>query len=216
MDIFSFFRTIDREIYPVIDLVVVASDGFHNVEWKRTIPVEDVNDNAPVFTKSQYSFDIYESASKGAIVGLTKAHDDDDTPSFKQITYQLVSDWGTDTFSMDPASGIITLASGANLDHEETEHFVLIASASDAGTPALTATATVYINVLDINDNPPHIEQSVYAVSVQENSPAGTFLARIKAEDPDQSESRVGLDGPEVIFLCFKTSFRWLSSLRSG
>ncbi len=71
------------------------------------------------------------------------------------------------------------------LDHERTEHYVLVASASDAGSPPLTATATVYVNVLDVNDEPPKLEKALYSVSVPEDAPAGTVLQRIAATDED-------------------------------
>ena len=41
--------------------------------------------------------------------------------------------------------------SGSALDHESIEHYILTVSASDSGNPVMTATATVYVNVKDIN-----------------------------------------------------------------
>ena len=74
--------------------------------------------------------------------------------------------------NLDPASGIISL-SGSALDHESIEHYILTVSASDSGNPVLTATATVYVNVKDINDNPPIIEKSLYEVNIAEDLPIG-------------------------------------------
>ena len=75
-------------------------------------------------------------------------------------------------YILDPASGIISL-SGSALDHESIEHYILTVSASDSGNPVLTATATVYVNVKDINDNPPIIEKSLYEVNIAEDVPIG-------------------------------------------
>ena len=63
--------------------------------------------------------------------------------------------------------------SGSALDHESIEHYILTVSASDSGNPVLTATATVYVNVKDINDNPPIIEKSLYEVNIAEDLPIG-------------------------------------------
>ena len=52
-----------------------------------------------------------------------------DTDENDKITYNFISDWGLDTFSIDPTSGIITL-SGSSLDHESIEHYILTVSAS--------------------------------------------------------------------------------------
>jgi protocadherin Fat 4 len=68
------------------------------------------------------------------------------------------------------------------------EHYILIVSASDAGDPALTATATVYVNVKDVNDNPPDIDKSIYEVNVAENVDIGTPILRIQVTDKDSGK----------------------------
>ena len=40
----------------------------------------------------------------------------------------------------------------------------------------MTSTATVYVNVKDINDNPPVIEKSLYEVNVAEDVPIGNII----------------------------------------
>ena len=111
-----------------------------------------------MFSEPKYSFDVYESAKKGAIVGRVEAHDADGFLAYHQVTYSLASEWGADTFSLDPISGVMTV-SALGLDHEDIEHFVLIVSAKDGGDPPQTATATVYVNVS---------EQHWYAILVLE------------------------------------------------
>ena len=176
-------QSIDREQYESAEVVIIVSDGLQTTEWKRNIYVQDVNDNAPEFPAPQFSFDIPESAERGAFVGKIEAVDDD-LAEDSQITYTFISDWGGDTFSIDPTSGIITL-SGNNLDHEEIEHYILTVSASDSGEPVLTATSTVYINVKDVNDNPPVVEKSLYEVSAAEDVPIGESILQVKATDAD-------------------------------
>ena len=56
----------------------------------------------------------------------------------------------------------------------------------------MTATSTVYINVKDINDNPPEIEQNVYDVSVFEDAPIGSKIVQVRAHDAD-SEMNLNL-----------------------
>ena len=179
----SLTQSVDRELYENVELSIMVSDGVQTSEWKRLVEVQDVNDNAPVFPTPQFSFDILESAERGAFVGKIEATDEDATDD-SQITYTFISDWGADTFSIDPTSGIITL-SGNNLDHEEIEHYILTVSASDAGKPVLTATSTVYVNVKDVNDNPPAVEKSLYEITVSEDVPIGQSIAQVKAHDAD-------------------------------
>ena len=178
-------QSIDREEFEYFQLTVTASDGVHSTNWTRRLEVEDVNDNAPTFSRAHFSFDVAESATRGAVIGRIDAEDLDKEPNFRQVSYSLVSDWGSDTFSIDPNTGVITLSSAAGLDFERLQHYVLIAQASDAGSPPLTATCTVYINVVDLNDNPPVMRKAVYEAGIGEDAVPGTSVVRIEATDAD-------------------------------
>ena len=46
-------------------------------------------------------------------------------------------------------------------------------------------TAHVEVHVTDINDNAPMFELHQYSVTVQENSPANTVIAKVAATDAD-------------------------------
>ena len=69
------------------------------------------------------------------------------------------------------------------------EHYILIVSASDAGEPPLTATTTIYVNVKDVNDNPPEIEKSLYEINVDENVDVGTSVLQLKVDDKDSGSN---------------------------
>ena len=66
-------------------------------------------------------------------------------------------------------------------------------SASDAGEPALTATTTIYVNVKDVNDNPPDIEKSLYEINVAENVAIGTTILHVRVTDKDSGTVCHGL-----------------------
>lgn len=61
----------------------------------------------------------------------------------------------------------------------------LIIEAIDAGKPCLTGTATVTINVLDINDNAPVIQNVPYHTTIHEDTEIGTTVFHITATDDD-------------------------------
>ena len=61
------------------------------------------------------------------------------------VTYSLLTEWGNEVFSLNPASGIFTLTS--SLDYEKTEHYMFVVSGTGHGEPQLSSTVTVYINV---------------------------------------------------------------------
>lgn len=200
--VLSLTQTIDRELYRSVMVTIQASDGVHVSEWRRRVAVKNVNDNAPIFQKAQFSFDVMETAQQGDFVGRVEAHDADDDdgneddssrgvePSSGKsggITYSFIPDWGADLFALNPTTGVITLSSVGGLDFEEIEHFILTVSASDSGEPTLTATATVFINVINVNDNDPKIELAVYQAVVREDSQIGTSVVRIEASDADMA-----------------------------
>ena len=110
-------KPIDRETQPELEVEVRVTDGVHEDVWRRTLAVEDMNDNAPAFDSPYFSFDVPETASRGAVVGRIRAADPDAPGSlFSRVSYRLVSEYGSDTFRIDPDSGVITLAGPAGGD----------------------------------------------------------------------------------------------------
>lgn len=57
--------------------------------------------------------------------------------------------------------------------------------ASDRGNPPKRATTTVFIEILDVNDNSPVMEKSFYEISVHENATVGAALMQLAAWDYD-------------------------------
>lgn len=102
-------QTIDKEKHPIFEFGVTVSDGVHTSRRTWRVDVADTNDNAPIFDSPSFSFDVPESASKGTVIGRISATDADYSPKFSQLNYRLISEWGADTFSVDPATGVITL-----------------------------------------------------------------------------------------------------------
>lgn len=72
------------------------------------------------------------------------------------------------------------------LDREDSRLFTLTISAEDHGNPSLSSTQTLKVHLLDINDNSPRFEQSIYKSNVTENLPAGTTVVQLKALDSDR------------------------------
>lgn len=85
-------------------------------------------------------------------------------------------------------SGEITTK--APLDREQKEVHDLVAEARDQGSPPRSARITVRIRVLDVNDNAPEIvDPQEDVVSVREEQPPGTEVARVKAVDADRGHN---------------------------
>ncbi|NXA87352.1 PCDA2 protein, partial [Melanocharis versteri] len=76
------------------------------------------------------------------------------------------------------------------LDRETIPVHRLVLTASDGGRPSLTGTMELLISVLDVNDNAPQFNQSVYKVQLPESAAEGTLVARVNATDPDEGSNK--------------------------
>jgi len=83
-------------------------------------------------------------------------------------------------FAIDPSTGQITVADTTLLDFETTPSFILTATVTDNGSPQLSDTAVITINLTDVNEAPTLTAPA--AANVAENS---TFVATVTANDPD-------------------------------
>ncbi|XP_066154165.1 protein dachsous [Euwallacea fornicatus] len=180
-------RRLDYERVQRHTLTITATDmGVPQLSANLTILVEvqDMNDNPPVFEKSQYCLSVLESLPiNSQITQITAV--DADTGNNARITYRLVlSNHSNDyVFGIFPNSGWLYL--NGSLDREIKDRFNLIVSAKDNGLPPQTATSQVTIEVLDVNDNEPTFAQEDYAFKIEENLARGTFVGRIQATDTD-------------------------------
>ena len=163
---------LDREKTPLYTLTVVATDsGDPPLTAKKsiTIKVVDVNDNAPVFSKSTYYADIQEIVPPGSSVYQVTATDKD-VGENARITYKIfhTPDTHSDWFQIDNKTGLITTKS--KLDCETAAEPRLFIQAMDNGKPRLSSNTTVVVRIMDVNDNQPVFHQSFYNVTVAENA----------------------------------------------
>lgn len=142
----------------------------------------DVNDNAPTFTRLPYKAQVSEGAAVDTQVIRVLATDLDDALN-SGIFYSITDGNADHKFRIDEASGQIVL--NRPLDRETTARYTLTVTARDAGTPTLSATATVTIDVLDENDNAPEFMHSESKMTVLETLPVGSELVTFQATDAD-------------------------------
>ena len=75
------------------------------------------------------------------------------------------------------------------LDRESVANYELLVTARDGGSPSLSATASVSVEVADVNDNAPAFAQAEYTVFVKENNPPGCHIFTVSARDADAQEN---------------------------
>jgi hypothetical protein len=108
------------------------------------------------------------------------------------MLYQLISTLpasGMDKFSVDVSSGDVTTK--ASLDYETQDTYTLRIKVNDIGSPVRSATTDIVINVINVNDNPPTLDQTVYYTTCLESDTAGTVLVEFIVTDPDDPGTAV-------------------------
>nr|XP_045250272.1 protocadherin alpha-7 isoform X21 [Macaca fascicularis] len=168
--------------------VEAVDKGFLPLAGHCTVLVEvvDVNDNAPQLTLTSLSLPISEDAQPGTVITLISVFDRDFgvngqvtcslTP---HVPFKLVS-----TFK-----NYYSLVLDSVLDRESVSAYELVVTARDGGSPSLWATASVSVEVADVNDNAPAFTQSEYTVFVKENNPPGCHIFTVSARDADAQEN---------------------------
>ncbi|XP_056625243.1 protocadherin gamma-A11-like isoform X3 [Triplophysa dalaica] len=160
----------------------------HPMELHRIdVEILDINDNYPLFRKKDVNFQISESAIPGARYSLESAKDPDVGPNSLQ-TYKLnPSDHFTlKSLSRPDGTKYIEMVLQTPLDREKESEHKLILTAYDGGNPPKSGVIKINIIVLDANDNAPSFTQSVYRVSLPENTPLGFLIITVSATDADE------------------------------
>lgn len=118
-----------------------------------TITVTPVNDHGPVFVDASPTFAIPENSTVGTVVGGVMAMDAD-SPT-QSLTYSIISGNESGAFTIDPATGEITVADSTPLNFEVTPQFTLVVRVTDNGSPTpSTADATVVIDLTSVQEDP--------------------------------------------------------------
>ncbi|KAG9264637.1 protocadherin-16-like [Astyanax mexicanus] len=171
-------------------VTISTSDCMHKSEANLTVVVEDVNDNAPVFTQDLYQATLAEHTPAGSSV-ITVTATDKDSGENGKITYRVVSTGGM--FYVDPSNGTLFINQKAEFDSDHPS-FLVVIEARDGGTPPLTSLTTIQVHVTDVNDNAPEFHQTEYRAAVSEDELPGSTVITLEAVDGDLSRDNCGFD----------------------
>ncbi|KAI1892191.1 hypothetical protein AGOR_G00130780 [Albula goreensis] len=147
-----------------------------------SVQVTDVNDNPPIFVSTPFQASVLESAPIGHSILHIQAIDTDSGDNAR-LEYRLTGTSGDTPFVINSATGWVTVSS--ELDREAVEHYFFGVEARDYGTPSLSASASVTITVMDVNDNRPEFLQKEYFVRLNEDAAVGTSVVSVTAVDRD-------------------------------
>lgn len=180
--------SLDFETLHQLNLTVQAKDhGMPPLEANASvvINIRDINDNAPIIeNNSTNNLTLLENVPEGTFVVQINASDADSGMN-SNLTFLVA---GGNAFTINPTDGIVTTAS--ELDYEKVKFYVLNVSVRDQGTPPLSSSILVKIEVIDVNDMTPVI-YPLSPVYVRENVPVDTVITRVNATDGDSGINAV-------------------------
>uniref|UniRef100_A0A8W4FFX9 Protocadherin alpha 3 n=1 Tax=Sus scrofa TaxID=9823 RepID=A0A8W4FFX9_PIG len=174
------------------------------------VEVKDINDNPPVFPGTQKTLFMAESRPLDSRFPLEGASDADIGVN-ALLSYKLSSSefFFLDVQTNDELSQALSLVLRKSLDREETAEINLLLVATDGGKPELTGTVQLLIKVLDVNDNEPTFDQSVYKVQLLENIANGTLVIKLNSSDADEgSNSEIAYSFSGDVSPNIKTKFK--------
>ncbi|XP_016416152.1 protocadherin-10-like [Sinocyclocheilus rhinocerous] len=158
--------------------------------FRVEIEVMDINDNPPSFPETDITVEITESATPGTRFPVENAFDPD-VGTNALSTYAITTNnyFYLDVQTQGDGNRFAELVLDKPLDREQQAVHRYVLTAVDGGQPQRTGTALLVVKVLDSNDNAPTFDQSVYSLSLRENSPVGTLVIQLNATDMDEGQN---------------------------
>ncbi|KAM9413752.1 protocadherin gamma-C5-like isoform 8-T8 [Salvelinus alpinus] len=172
----------------VLPLQVVIENPLqlHRIE----VEIRDINDNSPNFITNELTLKIAESVVVGRRFSLESAEDPDvGSNALKYYTISKDECFSLKVKDLSNGRKAPELVLEKRLDREKQAVHQLLLTALDGGNPVRSGTSQITITVLDVNDNFPVFEKASYKVSIDENSPKGTFMVKLKAIDIDDVQN---------------------------
>ncbi|MBR0852348.1 cadherin domain-containing protein [Bradyrhizobium diazoefficiens] len=179
---------IDFESAPghAYSITVQATVGATSTSQTFTIAVTDAAPSKPVDSNAASNV-VTEGAANGSTVGITVASADVNGPA---VTYALIGDTSGGGFTINAATGVITVADATRIDYESAagHAYTVTVQASD-GTLASSQTFT--IAVADVAPSPP-VDSNAAANSVAEGATNGSAVG--------VTVSSTDINGPAVTY----------------
>ncbi|XP_055044373.2 cadherin-like protein 26 isoform X1 [Misgurnus anguillicaudatus] len=187
-------RAVDREKKPVYHVDFDVLDRLTGEPVDRTlsfnVEIHDKNDNPPEFTPVSFSRELPENTKEGTLPVTLQAHDIDEkgTPN-SQFTMRLVSQEPVlPKLTLQDITGTTTikqLGLSGCFDYDKAKLYKVYIEAKDEGTPSLSSTATVFLNITDSNTHLPQFTAAKYNTEVMEMEYNKEIL-RIGVTDKDE------------------------------
>ncbi|XP_045895802.1 protocadherin-16 [Micropterus dolomieu] len=181
---------LDREHQSSYQLVVVVQDGGtppRSATGTAHITVLDENDHAPSFTYArpdrELLLQVMEGLPSGTVIGTVTAKDPDEGEN--GTVYYSLSGPRAERFSFNPTSGELRTASP--LRWAERAEYTFTVTAADHGTPGLSSTCQLKIQVLSSSRSNPKPNILSMTLNTIEGAAPGSIIGSVRPHDQPES-----------------------------
>ncbi|XP_072001786.1 protocadherin gamma-C5-like isoform X22 [Engystomops pustulosus] len=192
---------LDRETVSQYVIDLIASDmGSPPLRTQQTITlkISDINDNKPTFSQAMYSAGIQENNTPGQLLVEVSASDPDEGEN-SNLVYSLIDSQVEGSSSISSFVYINTKTGGLyaqrSFDFEQVQVLQVHVKVEDSGSPKQFSNGTVFIFILDTNDNAPrifypeHTDEFTVQQKIPKSSPGGYFVTKVTAMDLDSGHN---------------------------
>ncbi|XP_040297150.1 protocadherin gamma-C5-like isoform X2 [Bufo bufo] len=191
---------LDREKLSQYTIKLTASDlGSPSLSSQITISlnISDVNDNRPAFLHNVYNAFIEENNEAGKLLCTVSATDPDEGANANLI-YSITESH----IHGSPVSSFVYINSDTgniyaqrSFDYEQFQVLQITARVEDSGSPKLSSNVSVFIFILDTNDNSPTIlypestGETIAEETIPRSAAAGYLVTKVSAVDTDSGHN---------------------------
>uniref|UniRef100_A0A663N242 Cadherin 17 n=1 Tax=Athene cunicularia TaxID=194338 RepID=A0A663N242_ATHCN len=197
-------RSLNKRIASNYSLKVLVSDGVFQTICDVQVHVIDINDQIPIFEKSDYhNVTVAESLPVGTVILEIQATDGDEPGTGSSyIIYQMKEGDPNNTFIIvtDSETNRGFVKTNKALDFEATPVYNLVISATNPeplvlGVQYNSSSLTLFKVFVTNVDEPPVFHKTVYKGEVFEDIPVNTLVMTVEAYDPEGDTVRYSLKG---------------------
>ncbi|KAL3883430.1 hypothetical protein ACJMK2_029693 [Sinanodonta woodiana] len=155
------------------------------------ITIIDVDDMNPVFTEDVYHLNVLEETPGGSgnpYKTSPPIHAYDGDRGINETMIYSIENEMNNTFSINTMSGEIYVLKELDADGG-LDLYVIIIKATQQSNTFRSATSTLSLRVIDINDNPPIFSPNNYYCNVTEHSAVGQVICSVTATDKDKGQN---------------------------
>ncbi|XP_069052242.1 protocadherin gamma-A3-like isoform X3 [Lepisosteus oculatus] len=166
--------------------VQAKDDGGLIDSSKVIIEVKDINDNIPVIDVMSFSGTVSENVEVGTTVAVINVEDAD---SGRNGQIQCAINQNVPFKIQSSLAKYYSIVTDSVLDRESISMYNITITARDQGSPPLSNTRVILLNISDVNDNAPIFEKNSYSAYVIENNTPGVSIISLTATDLDWNQN---------------------------